>query len=91
MQFRRSISRRLAFSILLDKLYEGAFELWVTNGILLKYEEKITDIFSKETARVKQPVSAKKDRIEQRISFFLKNFVLHLAFKNKSTTNELIL
>lgn len=46
----RSISRRSVFSIILDKLYEGAFELWVTNDILLEYEEKITDIFSKETA-----------------------------------------
>ena len=46
----RSISRRSAFSEILDKLYEGAYELWVTNDILLEYEEKITDIFSKEIA-----------------------------------------
>jgi uncharacterized protein len=46
----RSISRRSSFSVILDKLYDGDFELWVTNDILLEYEEKITDIFSKETA-----------------------------------------
>ncbi|HWK07094.1 MAG TPA: hypothetical protein VNS58_25850 [Puia sp.] len=32
----RSISRRSAFSIILDKLYEGEYELWVTNDILLE-------------------------------------------------------
>ena len=48
----RSISRRSAFSIVIDKLYKGTFELWVTNDILLEYEEKISDIFSKETAEM---------------------------------------
>ncbi len=48
----RSISRRSAFSVILDKLYEEEYELWVTNDILLEYEEKITDIFSKETAEL---------------------------------------
>lgn len=48
----RSISRRSAFSGILDKLYDGDYELWVTNDILLEYEEKITDIFSKETAEL---------------------------------------
>jgi putative PIN family toxin of toxin-antitoxin system len=48
----RSISRRSAFSIILDKLYEGAYDLYITNDILLEYEEKITEIFSKETAEL---------------------------------------
>jgi uncharacterized protein len=48
----RSISRRSAFSLILDKLYDGDYELWVTNDILLEYEEKITDLFSKETAEL---------------------------------------
>ena len=38
--------------MILDKLYDGAFELYITNDILLEYEEKITDIFSKETAQL---------------------------------------
>jgi predicted nucleic acid-binding protein len=33
-------------------LHEGDYELWVSNDILLEYEEKITDIFSKETAEL---------------------------------------
>ena len=46
----RSISRRSAYAIILDKLYENAFEIYITNDILLEYEEKISDIFSSETA-----------------------------------------
>ena len=49
---RSIISRRSPFSVILDKLYEGDFELLVTNDILLEYEEKISDIFSKETAEL---------------------------------------
>lgn len=48
----RSLSRRSPFSVILDRLYEGDFELWVTNDILLEYDEKISDIFSKETAEL---------------------------------------
>jgi len=48
----RSISRRSSFAIVLDKLRDGDYELWVSNDILLEYEEKITDIFSKETAEL---------------------------------------
>jgi len=48
----RSISRRSPFSVILDKLYDGDYELWVTNDILLEYEEKIIGIFSKETAEL---------------------------------------
>jgi len=42
----RSISRRSTFSVLLDKIYNGDFEVYVTNDILLEYEEKNSDIFS---------------------------------------------
>ena len=48
----RSISRRSAYAIILDKLYENAFEVYITNDILMEYEEKITDIFSSETAEL---------------------------------------
>ncbi len=48
----RSVSRRSAFSIILDKLYENAYDLYISNEIQLEYEEKITDIFSKETAEL---------------------------------------
>lgn len=48
----RSVSRRSAYAIILDKLYENAFEIYITNDILLEYEEKITAIFSNETAEL---------------------------------------
>ena len=48
----RSISRRSNYAIILEKLYEGAYELYLTNDILLEYEEKITEIFSIETAEL---------------------------------------
>ena len=48
----RSISGQSVFSIILDKLYNGEFELWVSNDILLEYEEKIADIFSQEAAEL---------------------------------------
>lgn len=48
----RSISRRSSYAIILDKLYKNAYELYITNDILLEYEEKVSDIFSKETAEL---------------------------------------
>ncbi|MBS1532202.1 MAG: PIN domain-containing protein [Bacteroidetes bacterium] len=36
----------------MDKLYEGAYDLYISNDIMLEYEEKITDLFSKETAEL---------------------------------------
>jgi|SRR6185312_9310291 len=48
----RSISRKSEYSIVVDKLYENAYELYISNEIQLEYEEKITDIFSKETAEL---------------------------------------
>jgi len=47
-----SVSSRSSYAIILDKLYEGAYELYLSNDILLEYEEKIADIFSKETAEL---------------------------------------
>lgn len=48
----RSVSRRSAYSIVLDKLYENAYELCVSTDILLEYEEKMAAIFSTETAEL---------------------------------------
>jgi len=48
----RSVSRRSAYAIVLDKLYENKYELCLTSDILLEYEEKITDIFSNEVAEL---------------------------------------
>lgn len=46
----RTISRRSEFSPILNKLYNGEFDLFVTNEILLEYEEKVASIFSLEIA-----------------------------------------
>ena len=48
----RSISRRSAYAIIIDKIYENDFEIYITNDILLEYEEKIMEIFSAETAEL---------------------------------------
>lgn len=48
----RSISHRSIYAVVLDKLYENEYELYITSEILLEYEEKITEIFSKETAEL---------------------------------------
>src|SRR6476620_10030573 len=48
----RCVSRRSSFAVVLEKLFEGVYELWLTNDILLEYEEKITEHFSKETAEL---------------------------------------
>lgn len=48
----RSLSRGSPFAFVLDKLYEGEYELWVSKDILLEYEEKISDIISRETAEL---------------------------------------
>jgi uncharacterized protein len=48
----RSLSRKSAYKIIIDKLYENAYHLYLTNDVLLEYEEKITEIFSKETAEL---------------------------------------
>jgi len=48
----RCISRRSSHAEVLEKLFKGIYELWLTNDILLEYEEKISENFSKETAEL---------------------------------------
>ena len=48
----RCISRKSVYAIVLQKLYDGDYELDVTTDILLEYEEKIAEIFSKEAAEL---------------------------------------
>ncbi len=45
-----SIARKSRNRIIIDKLMNGDFEIAVTTDILLEYEEKIIEIFDKETA-----------------------------------------
>jgi predicted nucleic acid-binding protein len=48
----RSVSRRSTYAVVLDKPYDHAYELYISNEIQLEYEEKITNVFSKETAEL---------------------------------------
>lgn len=48
----RSLSRRSEYAIVLDALYKKVFELYLSNDILLEYEEKIAEIFSIGTAEL---------------------------------------
>ena len=48
----QSISRNSVNKIILDKLISGDYDLYLTNEILMEYEEKIADIFSSETAEL---------------------------------------
>lgn len=48
----RCISRKSDYAIVLQNLNKNEIELVVTTEILLEYEEKITEIFSKETSEL---------------------------------------
>lgn len=47
-----SISRRSPYKAIMEKLYEGRYELFVTNEILLEDEEKISHNFDPDTAEL---------------------------------------
>lgn len=78
-----SISRRSAYAIILDKLYENAFELYVTNDILLEYEEKITEIFSEETAELVVGAFALLPNVKKTDIYFYLNLITADADDNK--------
>jgi putative PIN family toxin of toxin-antitoxin system len=45
-----AVSRRSPYRIILDKLFDGEYDIFITTDILLEYEEKITEIFDRATA-----------------------------------------
>jgi len=47
-----SISRNSPYRIILDKLFENKYELFLTNEIFLEYEEKLIVNFDKEVAEL---------------------------------------
>ena len=47
-----SISRKSPYRIILDKLFEKKFEVYITNEILLEYEEKLIENFDIEVAEL---------------------------------------
>ena len=79
----RCISRRSAYAIVLDKLYENAFEIYITNDILLEYEEKISDIFSNETAELITGAMALLPNVKKVDVHFHLNLIVHDSDDNK--------
>jgi putative PIN family toxin of toxin-antitoxin system len=47
-----AVSRRSPYRKILDALFAGIYEIYVTTDILLEYEEKIADNFDAETAQL---------------------------------------
>lgn len=47
-----SVSRYSPYKIILDKLFDGEYDLYVTNDILLEYEEKLISNFDKEVSEI---------------------------------------
>lgn len=42
----RCVSRRSSFALVLEKLSAKRYDLYVSNEILMEYEEKLTEVFS---------------------------------------------
>ena len=48
----KSVSRKSAYRIILDRLIAGEYEVFITNDVLLEYEEKISQIFDMDVAEL---------------------------------------
>lgn len=79
----RCISRRSEYSIVIDKLYEKSYQLCLSTDILLEYEEKITDIFSKETAELLIGAITLMDNVKKTEIHFHLNLITVDADDNK--------
>ncbi len=69
-----SVSRRSPYRIILDKLFDGEYDIFITNDILLEYEEKITQNFDTETATSIVDAMSLLDNIHKTAVYF--NFQL---------------
>ena len=79
----RCVSRRSAYAIVLDKIYQQAFTLYLTNDILLEYEEKITEIFSASVAGKIIPGFAFLSNVKKTEIYFHLNLIAGDADDNK--------
>lgn len=79
----RCVSRRSAYAIVLDKIYQQAFTLYLTNDILLEYEEKITEIFSASVAGTLIPGFAFLSNVKKMEIYFYLNLIAGDADDNK--------
>jgi len=71
----RSVSRRSVYAVVLEKLYANFYELYLTSDILLEYEEKITDIFSAETAELIVGALALLQNVKKIDAYFQLNLI----------------
>ncbi|MEO6454724.1 MAG: putative toxin-antitoxin system toxin component, PIN family [Ginsengibacter sp.] len=79
----RCVSRRSAYAIILDKLYENVYELYLSTDILLEYEEKIAEIFSKETAELVIGAFTLMNNVKKTDIYFHLNLVITDPDDNK--------
>lgn len=47
-----SVSGNSPYKLILDELFDGVYEAYITTEILLEYEEKLSEIFSQEVAEI---------------------------------------
>jgi len=71
----QSISRRSVNTIILDELIAGTYELYLTNEILMEYEEKISEFFSAETAELIIGILALQDNVKKIDVYFQLNLI----------------
>lgn len=79
----RCVSRRSTYALVLDKIYQQAFTLYLTNDILLEYEEKITEIFSVSIAEKLIPGFAFLSNVKKTEIYFYLNLITEDADDNK--------
>ncbi len=78
-----SVSRSSPYKIIFDKLESGDFEICVTTDILLEYEEKLLDNFSKELASLTVSALLLKKNVIKTEAYFKWNLIKSDADDNK--------
>lgn len=69
-----ALSKRAGYSKILDSLFNGEFELYLTTEILLEYEEVLTRFYDEETTRLLLGALSLLDNIKKIDVYF--NFYL---------------
>jgi uncharacterized protein len=78
-----SISRNSPFHAILEALFDGLYELYVTTEILLEYEEKLRDNFDAELAETLISALLMKNTVKKITVYFDLNVIKADADDNK--------
>jgi uncharacterized protein len=78
-----SISRNSPFHAILEALFDGLYELYVTTEILLEYEEKLRDNFDAELAETLISALLMKNTVKKITVYFDLNVIKTDADDNK--------